>query len=80
VKERERRADVVIETDNLTREVVKKVKELGVEHEFLYNEVVSYCNPMKRKRKISQSFDNIFSALQKNLKDLAQNPEKILRK
>jgi hypothetical protein len=35
---------------------------------------------MKRKKKVSQSFDNIFSALQKNLKDLAQNPEKILRK
>jgi len=80
VVERERRAGVIIETDDLTRDVVKKVKELGVEHEFLYNEVVSFCNPMKRKKKVSQSFDNIFSALQKNLKDLAQNPEKILRK
>jgi ParB family chromosome partitioning protein len=80
VVERERRAEVIIETDDLTRDVVKKVKELGVEHEFLYNEVVSFCNPMKRKKKVSQSFDNIFSALQKNLKDLAQNPEKILRK
>jgi ParB family chromosome partitioning protein len=78
--ERERRAGIIIETDDLTRDVVKKVKELGVEHEFLYNEVVSFCNPMKRKKKVSQSFDNIFSALQKNLKDLAQNPEKILRK
>jgi len=80
VVERERRAGIIIETDDLTRDVVKKVKELGVEHEFLYNEVVSFCNPMKRKKKVSQSFDNIFSALQKNLKDLAQNPEKILRK
>jgi len=78
--ERERRAGIIIETDDLTRDVVKKVKELGVEHEFLYNEVVSFCNPMKRKKKVSQSFDNIFSALQKNLKDLAQNPGKILRK
>jgi ParB family chromosome partitioning protein len=80
IGERERRAEVIIETDALTREVVKKVKELGVEHEFLYNEVVSFCNPMKRKKKVSQSFDNIFSTLQKNLKDLAQNPEKVLRK
>ncbi|MEM2940381.1 MAG: ParB/RepB/Spo0J family partition protein [Thermoproteota archaeon] len=79
IVERERRAEVIIETDALTREVVKKVKELGVEHEFLYNEVVSFCNPMKRKKKVSQSFDNIFSALQKNLKDLAQNPGRIVK-
>jgi len=80
IVERERRAGVIIETDDLTREVVKKVKELGLEHEFLYNEVVSFCNPMKRKKKVSQSFDNIFSALQKNLKELSQNPEKMLEK
>ncbi|MGB9718087.1 MAG: ParB N-terminal domain-containing protein [Thermoproteota archaeon] len=80
VSERERRAGVIVETDELTREVVRKVRELGLEHEFIYNEVVSFCNPMKRKRKVSQSFDNIFSALQKNLRDLAQNPERILKK
>ncbi|MEM1554652.1 MAG: ParB/RepB/Spo0J family partition protein [Thermoproteota archaeon] len=80
IVERERRADIIIETDDLAREVVKKVKELGLEHEFLYNEVVSFCNPMKRKKKISQSFDSIFSSLQKNLKELSQNPEKILEK
>lgn len=77
--ERERRAEVIIGTDALTREVVKKVKELGVEHEFLYNEIISFCNPMKRKKKVSQTFDNIFNALQKNLNDLAQNPEKIVK-
>lgn len=80
IEERRRRADIIIETDAITREVVKKVKELGVEHEFLYNEVVSLCNPMKRKRKVSQNFDGIFNALQKNLKDLASNPEKIFKK
>ncbi|MEM2088393.1 MAG: ParB N-terminal domain-containing protein [Thermoproteota archaeon] len=80
ITERERRAGVLIETDALTREVVKKVKELGVEHEFLYNEIVSFCNPMKRKRKVSQSFDGIFEALQKNLRNLEANPDKIFKK
>ncbi|MGQ9479031.1 MAG: ParB/RepB/Spo0J family partition protein [Thermoproteota archaeon] len=78
--ERERRAEVIIETDVLVREVMKKVKELGVEHEFLYNEIVSFCNPMKRKRKVSQSFDGILDALQKNLRNLESNPEKIFKK
>lgn len=77
--ERERRAEVIIATDALTREVVKKMKELGVEREFLYNEIVSFCNPMKRKRKVSQSFDNIFNALQKNLNELASNPRKMIK-
>lgn len=77
VKEREKRAELLIETDNVARDAVEKVKALGIEHPFLYKEVVSFCMPVKRKRKVEQSFDEMFDALKKNLRALASNPQKI---
>lgn len=76
-EERERRADVLIETDNLAREAVDKVKSLGIDHPFLYKEVVSFCTPGKRKRKVKETFKDTFDALKKNLKGVIAEPRKI---
>ncbi len=77
LKEREKRAGTIVESDNLARETIAKIKELGIDHPFLYNQVISSCTPMKRKRKVKQTFEALFEALQKNLKELAANPGKI---
>jgi len=77
VREREKRAETVVETDEIARKAVEKVRELGIEHPFLYKEVVSFCTPVKRKRKVQQSFKELFDGLKKNLKDLISEPDKI---
>jgi len=75
--EREERAKVVIEADALTREAVRRVRELGIEHPFLYKEVVSFCTPIKRKKKVKQTFTETFDGLKKNLGNLAANPSRL---
>jgi ParB family chromosome partitioning protein len=75
--EREARAKIVIEADGLAREAVDKVRGLGIEHPFLYKEVVSFCSTTKRKRKVKQTFRDTFEALDKNLRDLAADPRKL---
>jgi ParB family chromosome partitioning protein len=77
IKEREERAEILIETDNIAREAIEKIKEIGIDHPFLYKEVVSFCTPVKRKRKVEQSFNEMFNTLKENLKNLISNPHKI---
>jgi len=77
IKEREERAEILIETDNIAREAIEKVREIGIDHPFLYKEVVSFCTPVKRKRKVEQSFNELFNTLKDNLKSLISNPHKI---
>ena len=77
VKVRERRADIVINVDRVAREAVERVKELGIAHPFLHKEVVSFCNPIGRKRKVDLTMEEVFRRLKENLEDLVRNPEKI---
>ena len=77
VKVRERRADIVMDVDRVAREAVERVKELGIAHPFLYKEVVSFCNPIGRKRKVDLTMEEVFRRLKENLEDLVRNPEKI---
>jgi len=74
---REKRAQLLLEIDTLVRRAVEKVEELGVSHPFLHREVVSYCNPLGRKRKVVETFDKVFEALKQNVEELIENPEKI---
>jgi len=75
--ERAERAKVVIETDALAKDVVNKVRrELGIEHPFLYKEVVSSCSAIKRKKKVKLTFAETFDGLRKNLGDLSDDPSK----
>ncbi|MHC1579946.1 MAG: ParB/RepB/Spo0J family partition protein [Candidatus Alkanophagales archaeon] len=75
--ERERRAELVLGADELVREAVDRVKELGMTHPFLYKEVVSFCNPIGRKRKLDVTFEEVFEQLQENLRRLISQPEQM---
>ena len=76
-KLREERAETVLEIDRLVREAVEKIKEIGISHPFLHKEVVSFCNPLGRKRKVEETFEEAFEILKENLELLIENPERI---
>lgn len=71
------RARLILETDGIARRAVERVKEVGITHPFVYREVVDFCNPVKRKREIEESFEEVFAKLKENLQDLIERPEKI---
>ncbi|MHC1636259.1 MAG: ParB/RepB/Spo0J family partition protein [Candidatus Methanospirareceae archaeon] len=75
--EREKKAEMVIEADRLTREATEKVKEIGITHPFIHREVVSFCSPIGRKRKLDLTLEEVFKQLQENLKKLIEQPERI---
>jgi len=74
---RKEKAKFLIKLDSIAREAVEKVKSLGVSHPFLYREIISFCNPIGRKRKVEESLEDVLTKLEENLRDLIQNPEKI---
>jgi len=76
-KERTIRAKRLLKLDEIAREAMEKIEALGITHPFLYKEIISFCNPIGRKRKIEESIDEVLTKLELNLKDLVQNPEKI---
>ncbi len=77
IKEREKKAQIVLEVDDVTRQAVEKVKEIGISHPFLYREVVSFCSPIGRKRKIEETLEDVFGKLKNNLMRLVEEPERI---
>lgn len=77
IKEREKKAQIVLETDEATRQAVEKVKEIGISHPFLYREVISFCSPIGRKRKVTETLEEVFSKLKDNLEKLIREPERI---
>lgn len=76
VKKREEKANIILETDMLTKKAAEKVKEIGISHPFLHKEIVSYCNPIGRKRKVSENLEEVFTKLMANLKELINEPER----
>lgn len=76
VKKREERAQIILETDSLTKQAVEKVKEIGISHPFLHKEVVSYCNPIGKKRKVQEKLEDVFAKLKENLRNLIAEPER----
>jgi len=76
-EQRKEKAKFLIRLDSIAREAVEKVKSLGISHPFLYKEIISFCNPIGRKRKVEENLEDVLTKLEENLKDLIQNPEKI---
>ena len=76
-EKRKERAKTLMELDDLARKAVEKVQELGINHPFLYKEIVSFCNPIGRRRKIEESFDEVMQTLKANLENLINEPDKI---
>jgi ParB family chromosome partitioning protein len=71
---REERAKLLQELHIIVKEIVQKLKEIGVQHPFVYKEVVSHANPIKRKRVIVE-FDEVISQIRENLEKMRENPE-----
>lgn len=73
---REKRAQTLEELHLLVKEIVSRLKDIGISHPFVYKEVVSYANPIKRQRAIVE-FDEIFSQIKEKLINLRENPEEL---
>lgn len=76
-KERERRANLLVETEEIARRAVERVKEIGIAHPFVHREVVDFCNPIKGKREVGESFEGVFEKLKEGLRELIERPEMI---
>lgn len=77
-KIREARAIKIVQVNSLVKEVAQKLKDIGKWHPYVYQQIISYANPYKRKR-LPVEFDELFDAMIDNLQKVIINPEIILR-
>jgi len=77
-KIRQERAQKILEANEIITETAQKLKEMERWHPFVYQQIMSYVNPIKKKRE-PQEFDEVFEKLFENLEEVRQNPEVILR-
>jgi len=75
---REKRAELVLEVEGLVREAVAKLQELGMNHPFLPRAVVSFANPIGRKRIIEESYEEVMGKLAENVRRLIEDPQQFL--
>jgi ParB family chromosome partitioning protein len=78
LKERERRLERVRHVNSLITEIAQKLKEMEKWHPFVYQQILSFANPYKRKRE-PVDFDQMFDNLSQNLEKAKENPEIILK-
>ena len=79
IEKRKERVKLLLEANKKIKEITTAIKEeLGNLPPFLYQTIISYANPIERKRVISESFEEVMEKLLKNLDDLSKNPKKIL--
>jgi len=72
---RQGRAELILEADEVAKRAVERVREIGIDHPFVFKEIVSFCNPLKRKRKVEQGFEEVFAELKKSLQGIVERPE-----
>ena len=77
IKRRDDRAHLVLETDEVARRAVEKLKEIGISHPFVHKEAIAFCNPLREKGKVEKSIEEVFAELRKNLERLIERPEKM---
>jgi ParB family chromosome partitioning protein len=74
---RKKRADLLNKADALLKQAVQAIREkLAIADPFLFQEVVSACNPIGRKRKIELDFDTVMNQFIENAQRLIDHPEK----
>jgi ParB family chromosome partitioning protein len=78
LKIREGRAGKVLQANTLVKEISQKLKEMGKWHTYIYQQIISYANPYKRKR-LPAEFDDFFAVIIENLEKAVVNPEVILK-
>ena len=71
-KVRKERASLLKEVDEVATEVVQKMRERGVNHPFLWQAVISSANPIKRKRIVDETFEEVMEKLKENLRRLSE--------
>jgi len=77
-KVRQERAQKILQANEMITEIAQKLKEMEKWHPFVYQQIMSYVNPVKKKRE-PQDFDKVFEKLFVNLEEVRQNPETILK-
>jgi ParB family chromosome partitioning protein len=75
---REKRANKILDANFLIKEISQKLKESNKWHPFVYQQIISYANPYKRK-KLPTEFDDLFDSIIENLEKIKINPEIILK-
>lgn len=78
IKIREQRANKLGYAYRLIREIAQKLKELDKWHPYIYQQIMSWANPYKRKR-LPVDFDDLFNELISNLEQAREKPELILK-
>jgi ParB family transcriptional regulator, chromosome partitioning protein len=78
LKIREKRSEKILEANLLVKEITEKLKDRGKWHPYLNQQILSYCNPYKRK-KLPMDFNELFETLIDNLNRTINNPEVVLR-
>jgi ParB family chromosome partitioning protein len=78
LKEREKRAERVIKANSLISEIAEILKETERWHPFIYQQILSFANPYKRKRELID-FEEMFDQLEENLEKAKENPEIIFK-
>ncbi len=68
--EREKRAGVLGEVDEVVQDIVIRIKERGINHPFIKQFVVNKANPFGRKRKLDVDFYEAFEMLKERLNEI----------
>ncbi len=78
VPERERRAAFLLEVEGLVRRAVEEIQKLGVSNPFLPRAVVSYVNPIGRRRIVEETYEEVMDTMKARLQRLVENPNEFL--
>ena len=78
IKIREKRADKVLIANSFVKDISQKIKEMGKWHPYIYNQIISWSNPYKKKR-LPTEFDDLFNEIINNLQEAQENPLLILK-
>ncbi|GIW66672.1 MAG: chromosome partitioning protein ParB [Candidatus Parcubacteria bacterium] len=74
---RKLRASKLVMANNLIKEISQKLKESGKWHPYVHQQIISWANPYKRKRLLTD-FDELWMDIIDNLKKALEKPELIL--
>ncbi|MCW1292978.1 MAG: ParB/RepB/Spo0J family partition protein [Candidatus Parvarchaeota archaeon] len=74
IEVRKERAELLNQADQILKKATQKLKELNYNNPFLFQEVVSFCNPIGKKRKADISFENAINEFIKKANELIENP------
>jgi ParB family transcriptional regulator, chromosome partitioning protein len=73
---REKRATVLLEANDLVKQVTDEAKDVGVWHQYFQYQLMAYIDPYKRKRG-PLDFDDVFGKAIAKLQELHADPDRI---